>query len=491
MYMTTATLLFMAGTAFAQETDLQLSLKDAVRMAVERNLDVRAELYNPAQAEADIRKNRAIYETHLTAETSYNQSRTYSPVMNTGLEQNAFTLTPGLYKLLPTGGTLGLNYENNYRKNSVAAPLGTYWESALNLSFSQPLLKNFGKESTELNIRVAELGKDASVKRFKTKLLTTVAQVRSEYYNLHSLKDDLESRKTSLELAQRILSDTEARVKAGVLPAMEILNAQFGVASREKELIDAEKAVKDQIDTLRVLLQIDGSANIIPSDAPSRAEYVMSEDEAVKKALANRPELDDLKSQLASSEIQTRVAKSRTQPDLALTSSVGLTGLGDSYGRNLERVSSADYSVWSVGLKLDYPLGNQSAENDYIKNRLRAEQIRTQLDALNSSLASETRTALRAVTSSYKQLDVADRGKAYAEERLKAYLKKSEVGLATTKDVLDVENDLATARSNKIKAQVAYTTAVSQLWKSTGELLDREGIVVNSSQADELYGKTR
>jgi outer membrane protein TolC len=217
----------------------------------------------------------------------------------------------------------------------------------------------------------------------------------------------------------------------------------------------------------------------------------MSEDEAVKKALANRPELDDLKSQLASSEIQTRVAKSRTQPDLALTSSVGLTGLGDSYGRNLERVSSADYSVWSVGLKLDYPLGNQSAENDYIKNRLRTEQIRTQLDALNSSLASETRTALRAVTSSYKQLDVADRGKAYAEERLKAYLKKSEVGLATTKDVLDVENDLATARSNKIKAQVAYTTAVSQLWKSTGELLDREGIVVNSSQADELYGKTR
>jgi len=490
-YIATAALFLLSGTAYAQDTGLKLSLKDAVKMAVERNLDVKAELYNPAQSEADVRKNRAIYETHLTADTSYSQSTTYSAAMNSGVDQKLFNITPGGYRLLPSGGTVSLTFDNVYRKNSLAASLGTYWESNLNLSLSQPLLKNFGRDATELNIRVAEFGKDSSLKRFKTKLLTVVAQTRSEYFRLQSLKDDLESRKVSLELAQRILKDTDARVKAGVLPAMEILNAQFGVSTREKELIDAEKAVKDQMDILRVLLQLDASAEIIPVDPLTRTEYVINENEAVKKAAASRPEIDDLKSQIESADIQTRVLKSRTMPDLALTSSVGLTGLGDTYGRNIDRLSSTDYPAWSVGLKFDYPLGNQSAENDYIKSRLKTEQLRTQLESFNSSLSSEVRTAVRTVSTSYKQLDVSDRGRAYAEERLKAYLKKSEVGLATTKDLLDVENDLAAARSNQIKAQVAYTTAVSQLWKATGELLDREGISVTSSQADDLYGKTR
>jgi hypothetical protein len=35
----------------------------------------------------------------------------------------------------------------------------------------------------------------------------------------------------------------------------------------------------------------------------------------------------------------------------------------------------------------------------------------------------------------------------------KAFARKAEVGLATNKDVLDVENDLATAKNNQIKAQ--------------------------------------
>jgi outer membrane protein TolC len=468
-------------------------------MAVEKNLDVKAELYNPAQAEADIRKNRAIYETHLTLNTSYQDSTTFpANTISSGggvssYEQQTLRLSPGVYRLIPTGGTLGLTFNNYYTSTNTksAFAMKDYWQSDLTLSFSQPLLKNFGRESTELNIQASVFAKDGSLQRFKGKLLTTVAQVRSEYFKLQSFRDDLESKKISLELAKRVLSETEKRVSAGVLPAMEILNAQFGVASREKDVIDAEKSVRDEVDVIRVLLQINDVRDIIPTDIPTRDQFTMNEEAAVKKALAERPELEELKSQIASGELQTRVAKSRTQPDLTFTSSAAVTGLGQSYSRNMERAGSTDYPVWSVGLQLDYPLGNQSAENDYIKSRLNTDQARTQLESLQSSISAETRTALRTVETSYKQLEVTDRGRAYAEERLKAYMKRNEVGLGTTKDVLDVENDLATARSNQIKAQVGYTTAISQLWKATGELLQREGITVTTTAADELYGKAR
>jgi outer membrane protein TolC len=79
----------------------------------------------------------------------------------------------------------------------------------------------------------------------------------------------------------------------------------------------------------------------------------------------------------------------------------------------------------------------------------------------------------------------------YAEERLKAFIRKNEVGLATTKDVLDVENDLANAKNNQITALVVYNDAITQLWQVTGEILEREGIRIIENDADKLYTNTR
>jgi outer membrane protein TolC len=135
----------------------------------------------------------------------------------------------------------------------------------------------------------------------------------------------------------------------------------------------------------------------------------------------------------------------------------------------------------------EYPLGNNAAENEYIRNKLRVEQGRTQLRSLEANVENEVKTAIRGVDSGYKQLDVADRGRAFAEERLRSFIKRSEVGLATIKDVLEVESELATAKSNQIKALTGYGDAVTQLLRATGDLLEREGISVTEREGDSLY----
>jgi outer membrane protein TolC len=70
-------------------------------------------------------------------------------------------------------------------------------------------------------------------------------------------------------------------------------------------------------------------------------------------------------------------------------------------------------------------------------------------------------------------------------------MKKVEVGLATTKDLLDVENDLVAARTNQIKAEALYAISLNQYWKSTGELLEREGIHIDAAQSDALYKEVK
>ena len=113
------------------------------------------------------------------------------------------------------------------------------------------------------------------------------------------------------------------------------------------------------------------------------------------------------------------------------------------------------------------------------------------MSSLEESISKDVRTAVRAVLSNFKQLDVTSRGRAYAEEVVQAYIKKQKVGLATTKDVLDVLNNLVTAEGNQIQAVADYNNAITNLWKTTGELLEREGIRVTAKEADELYGKNR
>ena len=134
---------------------------------------------------------------------------------------------------------------------------------------------------------------------------------------------------------------------------------------------------------------------------------------------------------------------------------------------------------------------NRAAENDYIKSKLKVGQTQTQVRSLEDTVTVDVRNAIRALQSSYKQLDVTARGSAYAEQRLQAYIKKNKVGLATSKDVLDVENDLVTAKGNQIQAVTDYNNSITALWKASGELLDREDIKVSEKDADSLYEKNR
>lgn len=483
----TLLVLILPVIGFSADAPYSLTLNTAIRMAVEKNLDVRAELYNPAQYESDINRNRAIYDPMVTVQTSYSDATTPSVNPNSPLSISgkATQMNAGLSQLLWTGGTASAGFNNAY--NSTTANSYNYWQSSLGVSLSQPLLKNVGREATEIAINVSRTSKFASLERFNVRLLTTVAQVRTEYYKLHSLREERGVKKVSLELARKILSDTQARVKAGVLPAMEILNAEFGAVTREKELIDAERAVSDQVDVLRLLLQTDPQVTDLQTvDLPPRDKYDVVESEAIQKAL-NRPDIREQKRNLELNELQTRNLSQKTRPELTLNASAQLTGLDNEYQRNIDKIFTFDNPAWSIGLNLSYPLGNGAAENDLRKSKLKSMQLSLQLRSIEESSAREVKAAIRGIVVGFKQIEVADRGTTFAEERLRAFIRKNEVGLATTKEVLDVENDLAVSRSNQIKAVVGYANALTTYWHVTGELLEREGIRVVEGDADKLY----
>lgn len=484
-------LMSLQSVSMAAADPLKLTLSEAIRMAAEKNLEVRAEYYNPAQLEAEVNRNRSIYDPLLLLDTTYADSTSPAVSSAANINGETFDANASLSQLLWTGGTAAAVFRNNYSStDSAFASVPYYWQSRLGVSLSQPLLKNVGRENTEVNITISRLSKYASIEHLNSRLLNTVSQVRTEYFKLYSLREQLEVRNVSLQLARKILNETKARVTAGVLPAMEILNAEFGAVSREKDVIDAEKALSDQQDVLRLILQLEGNGDIYVADLPMRELYPVLEDDAIRRAL-NRPDIRELKRNLEINELQTRVFGNNIKPDLRFVATAGIAAMDRTYTRELEKMGTVDSPYWSIGLNFSYPLGNRAAENDYRKSRLKTEQTALFIKSLEENAAKDVRAAIRGVTSGYKQIEVSERGRAYAEERLKAFIRKNEVGLATTKDVLDVENDLAVAKNNQITALVSYNNALTLLWQLGGELLEREGIRVVEADVDRLYKNTR
>lgn len=478
----------VAMQASAQDTALRLTLSEAIRMAVEKNLEVQAERHNPAQLEAEINRTKAIYDPIFSAKAAYDAlaGPSASAVWAGASDGERTSLNSSISQLFPTGATVSVDFNNGYDHNNSPITSQAYWQSSLGVTLSQPLLKKFGRENTDLNINISRLSRYASIEQFNTRLLNTVAQVRSEYYKLYNLRELLEVKKVSLDLARNILLETRARVAADVLPAMEVLNAEFGVVSREKDVYDAEKAVSDQMDVLRLLLQIEGEGDIVTADLPRQEPIKVNEKEAIKRALA-LPDIMELKRNLEITELQSRVYKNNLKPDLSLTASASLIGIGSNFARDMEKLGNADQSSWNIGLVFAYPLGNNAAKNDYRKSRLKADQTVLQIRTLEESVVNNVKSAIRGIKNSYKQIGVADRGRAYAEERLKAYIPMNEAGLVTIKDVLDVETDLATAKSNQITAAVNYDNAITLLWQVTGELLEREGVRLSDDVGHDLY----
>jgi outer membrane protein TolC len=467
-------------------------------------------LYTVAQSVADIQRSLSIYDPVLSSQNLYSYTPvdtqspgvpvvtvptaptvpggtsepTVQPQQDTSSENVQLNLS--LSRLLPTGGTVAAVFDNQYTTATMPnSTLDSYWYTTAGLKYVQPLLKNFGRENTELEISVSRLSRSASLEHFKNRLTAIVSQVRTEYFRLYSLREALQVKQVSLDLSRKILSEVQARFKAGVLPAMEILNAEFGVASREKELNDAEKLVQDQLDVVRVLLQVPPGVDIVTVDAPQIDGLEVDEAEQIRRAL-NRPGILEQKKSLEIAQLQARINHNRILPDLSVNATTFLTSLDADYLGDVKGTPT-----WSVGLNLSYPFGNGAALNDYRKTVLKVDQLALQITSLEESAANEVRAAIRAMNVSRKQIEVTDRGRAFAEDRLRAFAKKSEVGMATTKDVLDAEKDLREAKNNRIQAAADYTNAITRLWTVTGDLIEKAGIKIVEDAAEALYRNVR
>ncbi len=460
---------------------MELSIRDSIALALKNNLDIAIEGFNPRLREQDLTNEKAVFDPSAFLEFSRTDNRQPAGLrFLTGqrILFDFYDFNVGLKQKLPTGGTYELRFDNEYDSQTALTPSG--YTSNLGLTLTQPLLKNFGFEATETNIRVATNNQSISQEQLRLRVSDVVTQVQNAYVELAFAIENLEVQRRSLRLAQDLVALNKARVRAGVAAPVEVTQAEAQEAARVQDVILAEKAVQDAQDTLKVILNLPVSGGW---GQEIRLTYTLTFepkpvnlDESIQKALEGRYEYKSAKLDIDNKELSARLTRNQLLPDLSLTGSVFSTGVGTTYGGNLSEMGSGDFVSYSVGVVLTVPLGNRGPQASYIKAKLTADQARTSLKNLELQIIQQVREGVRRVEADAKRVDANRAARVLAEEQLRVEQRRLEAGVTTTFNVLSFQRDLSEAQANEIRAIADYYKSLANLEKVRGTVLEANQI---------------
>ncbi len=466
----------------ARGGEMALSLKDSIAIALKNNLDISIEGYNPRLRDQDLIFEKSAYDPSAFLELTRSDTRlpaTLNLLTGQRVLSDLFDFNTGLRQKLPTGGTYELRFNNEYLHIPRSHP-NEGFTSRLSLTLTHPLLKNFGFEANETNIRIATNNQAISREQLRLKVSDITTQVSNAYVELVFAIENLEVQRRSLRLAQELVTLNKARVRAGVAAPVEVTQAEAQEAARVQDVILAEKGVRDAEDTLKVILNIPGTGGwgqeLRPSDSLTFESKPINLEETIRQALENRYEYKSAKLDIDSKELNVRLTRNQLLPDLSLAGSVSTNGFGTSYGRDMSELGGGEFISYAVGVVLTVPLGNRAAEATYTKARLSVDQAKTSLKQLELQIVQQVREAVRRVEANTKRVDANRAARALAEEQLRVEQRRLEAGVTTTFNVLSFQRDLSAAQANELRAIADYVESLANLERVRGTVLESNRI---------------
>jgi outer membrane protein TolC len=465
---------------------LSLSLQDAVARALENNIDIAVNRYDPLDAAEAVNELKGFYDPLLTSTISRSSTSERARDFLAGeatVETDVDIYNFGVIQQVPTGGSLRVDFLNNKTDTTSEFPLFNPSNSSnLNFRASQPLLRDFRIDATRFQIAVAKRNREISDVQFRQTVVNTVAGVKQLYYDLIYAIDNLEAQRKSLALARKLLDENQIKVRVGTMAPLDVVAAESEVAGREESVIVAEAALLDAEDEVRRSLFPDNAAqnwtyHIVPTDRPSADPAPVDADGAVRRALENRTDVVAARKNLENAVDNQRFAKNQTLPAVDLQAAYGSIGqagtqvrdaqgnllpvpIPGGFGNAFGDVFGFDFPTWTLGVQFSYPIPNRSARATSARAQINRDRQEASLRRLEIAVTQEVRSAARAVETNFKRVGSTRAARVLQERRLDAEEKRFAAGMSTNFLVTQAQRDLAFAEVSELRAVADYRKSI-------------------------------
>jgi HAE1 family hydrophobic/amphiphilic exporter-1 len=136
------------------------------------------------------------------------------------------------------------------------------------------------------------------------------------------------------------------------------------------------------------------------------------------------------------------------------------------------------YSNFRVGVQLNIPLRNRTAEAALGRSLVESHRIDTQREQLEQLIQVDVRNALQIVRTASSRLRAAAAARSASEQQYSSEQRRFEAGQSTLFLVLERQTALTTARGNELRAQTDLNKAIAELQRATGNSLHANNVVV-------------
>jgi outer membrane protein len=352
---------------------MDLSLQDAIALAMENSMDIVVQRYNPWMADTGILHAQAggfgyqvpgadfisstanlpqvFYDPYLTQTIAYDSRQT--PINNpfisgtgsngsetiipqvTSLPSHTAQYNTAFQKSFDTGTAFSVNWDNTRASSGAANFFNPYVQSALTVNIQQQLLAGSNRSVNRRNIIIAENNRKIADLAFSQQAITTITNTIIAYWELFYARQNVVVQQQALTVSEKLYNDNKKQLAIGTMAPLDVTRAESEMATDKQNLIVAQTTRLQNEIVLKNDISKDPLASdlinveIIPTDkpdAPSTIQTAAFED-ALKEAFAKRPDLQEQYFNLKNADVDVRATKNALLPTATLSAGYGTFGL--------------------------------------------------------------------------------------------------------------------------------------------------------------------
>ena len=532
------------NSAFAQgaPSPVALSLQEAVDIALARNPALSVERIRSEAAQTEVVSESGRFDPVLKTSFGVNHrdniiaSRFYPTGLYVDVERLARFTVESKTKI---GSTLTVGFDlRRLESTSNIQTLDPQYSTNLVFGLTQPLLRDFGSDANTSRIRVAAVRAATAHHVLVQHVAHLIRETEQDYWRWAFAREQADLRQRSLETATRLVAQVETLFGAGKVARTSVSGARAALAQRKEDAIVAVSEAATAEDRLKLRLQVDLAATLRATDSITAADMPASSTlpsgvaivpaslttmaqaapidhvASLESALRRRPELLVLKRELEQREIELRLAGNQVQPRLDLNAQYmrsGMAGLPSVVcvdptavvcvpaGSDVQETifagktspsdalnslfSRSPFDGWSAELRLELPIQNRTAKALRAGATLRQTEAQVRLQAARDEIVLEVRNAVRQADAARARIEAAREAVTATDSQFTATRTQFSAGLASSYEVLRVQDELDRAKVTELRALMDLNIAVTGLRLADMTILDHYGIQIEGQPA--------
>jgi outer membrane protein len=412
--------LMVSAGALAQAPNPEtrvITFRDAVRIALEQNTQLRIARNSTALDAVDVAAARSQFlpDLQLNTRGAQNYGRMFSETEGRIINQSTRSFNVGV-------------------NSSVA------------------LFNGFGDLAALRRAQFNEKAGEHDLKRAQQTVFFTVA---TNFLALVQQQEQLRVQRENLSAASVLEQQIQSFVDAGARTIADLYQQQANLANARFAVLEAERAVELAKVDLMQTLQLDPAGTYEfeapPADTVTAAKEQLSLPELLDRATANRADLEAELARLEAAQQAIRVARANRWPTISLNTSYSsaYTSVSEqSFSDQLD-----DRRGGSIGLGFSIPLFDRGTTAIATRRaEIQADNAQLSLESLQNEIGLQVRRAYQDLRAAQAQLGVAEAQLRAAELALQAAQDRYSAGASTLVE-------LTQARATQVRAASALVSA--------------------------------